>query len=86
MKVKVIGSHLCEDTLYALCKLKDLQVDYEFKNMSASLADLKEYLAEREQNPLYEVVKVQGGIGIPLFVLEDGTTTLDLKEVLTNLK
>lgn len=57
MKVKVIGSHLCPDTLYALCKLSEKHVDMEFKNLSASLPDLKEYLAARDSDPLYEAVK-----------------------------
>lgn len=85
MKVKVIGSHLCPDTLYALCKLSEKHVDMEFKNLSASLPDLKEYLAARDSDPLYEAVKAGGGIGIPYFVLEDGSTTLDLDVVLAKL-
>lgn len=85
MKVKVIGSHLCPDTLYALCKLSEKHVDLEFKNLSASLPDLKEYLAARDSDPLYEAVKAGGGIGIPYFVMEDGSTTLDLDEVLAKL-
>lgn len=82
MKVKVIGSHLCPDTLYALYRLSEKHVDMEFKNLSASLPDLKEYLAARDSDPLYEAVKAGGGIGIPFFVLEDGSTTMDLDEVL----
>ncbi len=85
MKVKVIGSHLCPDTLYALCKLSEKHVDLEFKNLSASLPDLKEYLAARDSDPLYEAVKAGGGIGIPYFVMEDGSTALDLDEVLAKL-
>lgn len=85
MKVKVIGSHLCPDTLYALCKLSENHVEMEFKNLSASLPDLKEYLAVRDSNPMYETVKAEGGIGIPYFELEDGTATMDLDEVLAKL-
>lgn len=85
MKVKVIGSHLCPDTLYALCRLREDNVDMDFKNLSASLPDLKEYLAVRENNALYEAVRAGGGIGIPFFELEDGTTTMDLNEVLAKL-
>ena len=82
MKVTVIGSHLCPDTLYALNRLSAAKADIEFKNLSASLPDLKAYLAQRDSNPLYASVKEAGGIGIPCFVLEDGTTTLDLEKVL----
>ena len=86
MKVTVIGSHLCPDTLYALNQLAANHVEIEFKNLSASLPDLKVYLAQRENNPLYEAVRANGGIGIPCFVLEDGSTTLQLDEVLAAQK
>ena len=45
MKVTVIGSHLCPDTLYALNKLVEAKADITFQNLSASLPDLKAYLA-----------------------------------------
>ena len=48
MKVTVIGSHLCPDTLYALNKLVEAKADITFQNLSASLPDLKAYLALRE--------------------------------------
>ena len=82
MKVTVIGSHLCPDTLYAIQKLKEADADLSFVNISAALADLKTFLAIRESNALYDEVRKNGGIGIPLFVLEDGTRTLDLEKVL----
>ena len=46
--------------------------------MSASLADLKAYLALRQDSPVYADIRENGGIGIPCFVLEDGTVTRDL--------
>ena len=82
MKVTVVGSHLCPDTLYALNKLVEASTEIEFKNMSASLPDLKVYLILRDEEPMYEKVKAGGGIGIPCFILEDGTKTMDLKDVL----
>ena len=82
MNVPVIGSHLCPDTLYALNKLCEAKADITFKNLSASLPDLRTYLALRESSPLYESVRENGSIGIPAFVLEDGTVTLDLADVL----
>ena len=64
MKVTVIGSHLCPDTLYALNRLSEAHAEIEFKNLSASLPDLKAYLALRDSDPHYEAVKKNGGIGI----------------------
>ena len=82
MKVTVIGSHLCPDTLYALNRLVEAKADVEFKNLSASLPDLKAYLAVRESEPAYEAVKAKGSLGIPCFILEDDTVTLELEKVL----
>lgn len=71
--MKVYGSHLCEDTQKALKELKDV----DFRNISEDLSALKEFLAIRDNNPLYDEVKKNGGIGIPVFVLDDGTVTFD---------
>ena len=82
MKVTVIGSHLCPDTLYALNKLVEAKADITFQNLSASLPDLKAYLALRESSPVFEGPKARGSLGIPCFVREDGTVTLELEQVL----
>ena len=65
-----------------LNKLCEAGVEMEFKNISASLADLKAYLALRESSPVFDGPKANGSLGVPCFVLEDGTLTLDLKRVL----
>ncbi len=85
MKVKLIGSHLCPDTLYALNKLKEKNADIDFQDISASFAALKDYLQVREKSTLYESVRNSVGIGIPYFELNDGTQTLDLNVVLKKL-
>mgnify|MGYP000703682971 CR=1 FL=1 len=59
MKVTVIGSHLCPDTLYALNKLVEAKADITFQNLSASLPDLKAYLALRESSPVFEGPKAK---------------------------
>lgn len=85
MKVKVIGSHLCPDTLYVISKLKEKNVEIDFQNLSASFSALKDYLNVRENNVLYETVRKAGGIGIPFIELEDGTQTFDLNVVLNKV-
>ena len=62
MKVTVIGSHLCPDTLYALNRLSEAKAEIDFKNISASLADLKVYLGLRQDSPVYaDVQSLKGG-------------------------
>lgn len=82
MKVTVIGSHLCPDTLYALNWLSAVGAEVDFKNLSASLSDLKIYLALRQDSPVYADIRENGGIGIPCFILEDGTVTRNLQTAL----
>lgn len=86
MKIRLLGSHLCQDTLYALMKLKDEKVTVEFGNISTNFPVLKEFMNMREQDPVFCQVKEQGGLGIPLFILEDGTRSLSLSDVLARVK
>lgn len=44
MKLILIGSHLCQDTLYALNKLKDYKVEIDFQDISSSFPALKLFL------------------------------------------
>ncbi len=82
MKLKVIGSHLCPDTLYALNCLCQAGAEVDFQDILSCHAALLDYLALREASPLYADVRGQRRIGIPCFVREDGSMTRDLDEVL----
>ena len=86
MKVTVLGSHLCPDTMYALMKLKEAGADMDFKNISSEFPALKAFLKERETNELYVSVRENGGIGMPFFTLENGTQTFDLELVLKSIQ
>ncbi|MFR4520196.1 MAG: glutaredoxin [Fusobacterium sp.] len=85
MKLTVIGSHLCEGTRNSLEVLKEKNVEVVFENLSESLESLKKYLSVRETSEMYAGVRAAGGIGIPCFVFEDGTKTLDLTVILSKL-
>ena len=65
--------------------LKGKNVEVVFENLSESLESLKKYLSVRETSEMYAGVRAAGGIGIPCFVFEDGTKTLDLTVVLSKL-
>lgn len=86
MKLTLIGSHLCQDTLYALYKLKDTGAEIDFQNISSDFGALKLFLANRENNPEYAEVKKKGGIGIPFIIFEDGTGTFMLDKALSKVK
>ena len=83
MKLTVIGSHVCPDTIYALNELVKKGVEVDFKDLLSCHADLKAYLNLREQSPLYADIRGTERLGVPCFIKEDGTTTLSLDEALS---
>lgn len=82
MKVTVIGSHLCPDTLYALNQLSAAGAEISFKDILSCHADLMAYLTLRDTSDLYAEIRGTERLGVPCFVCEDGTMTLDLTQVL----
>ena len=82
MKITVIGSHLCPDTLYDLNRLSGAGAEIDFKDILSCHAVLQDYLEIRESSPLYEEIRGTRRLGIPCFVREDGTMTLNLNDIL----
>ena len=85
MKLQVIGSNLCEDTQDALARLDAKRADYEFVNITESMDNLSMFLKIRDTDENYIAVKERGGVGVPYFIFEDGTKTLNPDEALAKL-
>lgn len=82
MKVTVIGSHLCPDTLYALNRLSAAGAEVDFQDILSCHAALRTYLNLRDTNDLYAEIRGTQRLGVPCFQREDGSLTLDLNEIL----
>lgn len=80
--IKIYGSMLCKDCVQCRADLDKSGVSYEYLDFSANLLYLKEFLAMRDTNPLFQEVRENGAIGIPCIVLEDGTVTLDWETIM----
>ncbi|WP_455716545.1 glutaredoxin [Anaerosporobacter sp.] len=79
MKIIMYGAPICGDCVIAKEKLlenKDVTLDY--RNIIESTAVLKEFLSYRDNESIFDDVKATGKIGIPFFILEDGTKTLQI--------
>lgn len=86
MKVIMYGAQICPDCVEAKEQLKNIaDVELDYRNITESTAILKEFLAYRDNEPIFEEIKEGGKIGIPFFVLEDGRKTFDLTDF-TDLK
>ena len=65
MKVTVIGSHLCPDTLCALNRLAGAGAEVEFKDILSCHAALQDYLQIRESSPSTRRSAAPGGWASP---------------------
>ena len=72
MKVIMYGTHLCKDTLYAIYKLEDKGADLEFRNISASLTEMKAFFKIWDEEAQFDGTKKEGKIGVPYYALENG--------------
>ena len=56
---------------------------YEMIEIGENIAKLKEFLRLRDSSPVFDKVRNRG-VGVPCFLLEDGTITLNPEEGLFN--
>jgi len=80
--MKYYGSPLCPDCQEATALLDKTDVQYEFVNITASMKELKEFLALRDSREEFADAKKNGYAGIPCFLREDGSITFDVNEIL----
>ena len=80
--VKIYGSMLCKDCVQCREDLDRAGVSYEYLDFSQDLRNLKEFLAIRDGNAMFDPVREAGGIGIPCIVRVDGSITLDWEELM----
>ena len=66
-------SDLCPDTPPFVAALAARNMDYEAVNITASMKNLKRFLALRDHRAEFDARKAQGAIGIPVLQLADGT-------------
>lgn len=81
--MKVYGSDICIDCRNYKAIQKNRGFEAEYVDITANTQNLREFLHFRDNEPVFEPVRQGGGIGIPLFVREDGLKTLDVDEALS---
>ncbi|WP_312106196.1 hypothetical protein [Lachnoclostridium sp.] len=87
MNVIMYGMNICPDCTGALEVLKGhADITIEYREFTQVTTHLKEFLKYRDTNPLFDKVRVDGNIGIPLFVMEDCSLTFDVNEVINRKK
>ena len=77
--IRIYGMESCPDCNYVERQAKDKD-GYEIIDIGTHVRNLKEFLRLRDSSPAFDEAKRDGSVGIPCFVLEDGTVTLAPEE------
>ncbi len=81
MKIIMYGADICPDCVEAKELLKDRRdIELDFRSITENTTLLKQFLSYRDHEELFVPVKDKGSIGIPFFILEDGTKTFELSD------
>jgi len=78
--MKVYGADICIDCRNYKAIQQKRGFEAEYIDITESTMNLREFLEIRDKESIFDQVKEHHGIGIPLFVKEDGTKTFDMNE------
>ena len=74
-------SDLCRDTPPFVAALAARNMDYEAVNITASMKNLKRFLALRDSHAAFDARKAQGAIGIPVLQLADDSLVFHIEDL-----
>jgi len=74
-------SDLCPDTPPFVAALAARNMDYEAVNITASMKNLKRFLALRDSHAAFDARKAQGAIGIPVLQLVDDSLAFYIEDL-----
>lgn len=77
--IRIYGMESCPDCTYVEEQARDKD-NFEIIDIGEHVRNLKEFLRLRDSCPAFDGAKRNGSVGIPCFVLEDGSVTLSPEE------
>lgn len=78
--IKIYGMKSCPDCSFVDEQVKDNK-DFQIIDIGDHVRNMKEFINIRDTDPAFDTVRGTGAVGIPCFVLEDGTVTLKPEDV-----
>lgn len=78
--MKVYGADICIDCRNYKAIQKARGFEAEYIDITEDTTKLKEFLKLRDNESVFQEVRAHNGIGIPLFVNDDGKMTFDINE------
>lgn len=74
--ILIYGSEMCPDCRECKFNLDAYSIPYEYADITADLHALKDFLALRDREPVFDPCKENHSIGIPALIIDD-VLTLD---------
>lgn len=81
--VKVYGTDICIDCRNYKAIQKSRGFEAEYIDIIENTTNMKEFLKMRDLDLVFEPVRENHGIGVPLFVRDDGEKTFDIDVALS---
>ncbi len=79
--IKIYGLPTCPYCDYVHEQVKGRENEFEYINIGEHVRNMSVFMRLRDHNPVFDHSKEIGDIGIPAFVREDGSVTLDPADV-----
>ncbi|MDC7292556.1 glutaredoxin-related protein [Butyrivibrio sp. DSM 10294] len=75
--IKIYGMPTCPYCDYIHEQIIGRENEFEYINIGENIRNMSAFTRLRDTNPAFDHSKKIGDVGIPAFVLEDGSITLD---------
>ena len=79
--IKIYGMPTCPYCDYIHEQVVGREDEFEYINIGENIRNMSAFTRLRDTDPVFERMKKIGDVGIPAFVLEDGSVTLDPADV-----
>ncbi len=79
--IKIYGMPTCPYCDYIEEQIKGRESEFDYINIGENIRNMKAFMRLRDNNSAFNHSKEIGDVGIPAFVLEDGSVTLDPAKV-----
>lgn len=84
--MKFIGTKLCPDCIDAESVLKQASIPFEYVDITASTENLKMFITLRDNRSEFDEIKKNGFVGIPCFMMEDGSLLFDENKIISKMQ
>ena len=79
--IKIYGMPTCPYCDYIHEQVKGRESEFEYINIGENIRNMSIFTRMRDHSPVFDHCKEIGDVGIPAFVLEDGSITIDPSDV-----